>query len=55
VRIGRPIVPADFTGDVRTRTTETTGELSRRMQALLPGDKPHPRVRLLRRWLTSLF
>jgi 1-acyl-sn-glycerol-3-phosphate acyltransferase len=55
VRIGPPIVPADFTGDVRTRTTETTGELSRRMQALLPGDKPHPRVRLLRRWLTSLF
>jgi 1-acyl-sn-glycerol-3-phosphate acyltransferase len=56
LRIGRPINPADFQGETRTRTHAMTERLYGEMRALLPGDKNRgPRVKLLRRWLTKLF
>jgi 1-acyl-sn-glycerol-3-phosphate acyltransferase len=55
VRIGKPIPPADFEGDLRTRTHTMTSRLDREMRALLPGDKQRARVKLLRRWLTKLL
>ncbi|MEO8289144.1 MAG: lysophospholipid acyltransferase family protein [Chloroflexota bacterium] len=55
VQIGKPIDPAQFTGDLRTRLTTFTWHLDGEMRALLPGDTQHPRVKLLNRWLTNLF
>ena len=56
LRIGRPISPADFEGDTRTRMHAMTERLEREMRALLPGDRDRgPRVKLLKRWLTGLF
>jgi 1-acyl-sn-glycerol-3-phosphate acyltransferase len=55
VRIGDPIAPEDFTGDLRTRLHSMTGELDASIRSLLPGDREHSRLRLLERWLTKLF
>ncbi|MDQ3928262.1 MAG: 1-acyl-sn-glycerol-3-phosphate acyltransferase [Chloroflexota bacterium] len=55
MRIGKPIHPEDFTGDLRTRLRDMTAALEAEMRALLPGDTKHPRVKLLRKWLTNLF
>lgn len=55
LRIGDPIPPSDFTGDLRARLHSMTGELDSAMRELLPGDHEHPRLRLLERWLTRLF
>jgi 1-acyl-sn-glycerol-3-phosphate acyltransferase len=55
VRIGEPVRPEEFEGDLRSRTHAITGRLDREMRALLPGDKQHARVKLLRRWLTKLL
>jgi len=56
VRIGRPIEPSQFTGDLRTRMSTLTWALERDMSALLPGEQSRqPRIKLLRRWLTELF
>jgi 1-acyl-sn-glycerol-3-phosphate acyltransferase len=55
VRIGKPIDPAQFTGDLRTRMNTLTWHLDREMRVLLPGDKSHPRLKLLSRWLTELL
>jgi 1-acyl-sn-glycerol-3-phosphate acyltransferase len=55
VRIGKPIPPTDFEGDLRTRTHTMTDRLAREMRPLLPGDKQRSRVKLLRSWLTKLL
>jgi 1-acyl-sn-glycerol-3-phosphate acyltransferase len=55
MRIGKPISPDDFEGDLRTRLRDITSTLDHRMRALLPGDTEHPKVKLLRKWLTNLF
>jgi 1-acyl-sn-glycerol-3-phosphate acyltransferase len=55
MRIGKPISPDDFTGDLRTRLRDMTSTLDGQMRALLPGDIKHPRIKLLRKWLTNLL
>ncbi len=55
VRIGDPIAPQEFTGDLRTRLRSMTAELDASMRSLLPGDSEHARLRLLERWLTKLL
>ncbi len=55
VRIGTPIQPQDFRGDLRASLHAMTATLEASMRSLLPGDHEHPRVRLLERWLTKLF
>lgn len=56
VRIGKPIEPTQFTGDLRTRMSTLTWTLEREMCDLLPGDQDRrPRIKLLKRWLTNLF
>jgi 1-acyl-sn-glycerol-3-phosphate acyltransferase len=55
VRIGKPVPPTAFEGDLRSRTHAMTDRLAVDMQALLPGDKQRARVKLFRRWLTKLF
>ena len=55
LRVGRPIYPGEFQGDLRTRTHAMTARLDREMRALLPGDVDRPRLKLLRQWLTKLF
>jgi 1-acyl-sn-glycerol-3-phosphate acyltransferase len=55
LRIGPPIQPTAFTSDKRTRVRAMTATLDRALRALLPGDDAHPRIKLLRRWLTELF
>ncbi len=55
LRIGDPISPEVFTGDLRARLLSMTSALGDSMRALLPGDYERPRLRLLERWLTRLF
>jgi 1-acyl-sn-glycerol-3-phosphate acyltransferase len=56
VRIGGPIDPAQFTGDMRTRMSGMTSALEHAMRALLPGEQERqPRVKILKRWLTELL
>ena len=55
LRIGKPIVPAEFEGELRPRMHTMTARLDIAMRALLPGDRQRARVKLLRRWLTNLF
>ena len=55
LRIGRPIYPGEFSGDIRTRTRAMTDRLESEMRALLPGDVDRPRWKPLRNWLTKLF
>jgi 1-acyl-sn-glycerol-3-phosphate acyltransferase len=55
VRVGGPIEPTQVTGDLRTRVTTLTEQLAADMRRLLPGDRDHTKVRLLRRWLTNLL
>jgi len=55
LRIGRALRPEAFAGDRRERTRAMTAALTTAMQALLPGDQAHPRVKPLRTWLTNLF
>ena len=55
MRIGRPILPAQFEGDTHTRVRDMTARLDREMRALLPGDRERPRIKLLNKWLTKLF
>ena len=55
VRIGDPIAPGEFAGDLRARLHSMTAELDASMRSLLPGDHERPRLRLLERWLTKLF
>ena len=55
LRIGRPIAPEDFSGDLRTRVRAMTAALDRGMRALLPGDYAHPPVKLLGKRLTELL
>ncbi|HYP21526.1 MAG TPA: lysophospholipid acyltransferase family protein [Chloroflexia bacterium] len=55
VRIGPPIQPHHFTGDLRTRLHSMTASLDAAMRSLLPGDSERPRLRLLERWLTRLL
>ncbi len=55
VRIGDPIAPQEFTGDLRTRLRAMTAKLDASMRSLLPGDYEHSRLRLLERWLTKLL
>ncbi len=55
MRIGEPIFPDEFEGDLRTRTHAMTARLDKEMRALLPGDDQHPRFKPLRAWLTKLF
>jgi len=56
VRIGKPIEPVGYEGNLHTRVRAMTATLAKGMQALLPGDRQkHPRVKLLRNWLTKLL
>jgi long-chain acyl-CoA synthetase len=55
LRIGPPIHPADFAGDLDTRRHAMTAELAVRMQAVLPGEPPYTGPKLLKNWLTHLF
>ncbi len=55
LRIGKPIYPNDFEGDLRTRTHAMTARLDKEMRALLPGDSEQPRFKPLRKFLTNLF
>jgi 1-acyl-sn-glycerol-3-phosphate acyltransferase len=55
VRVGAPISPEDFAGDLRTRLHTMTDALDASLRSLLPGDREHPRLRLLERWLTRLL
>ena len=55
VRIGVPIEPAAFGGDVRSRLRLMGEALDRSLRALLPGDEEHPRSKPLRDWLTNLL
>lgn len=55
MRIGPPIPPDNYTGDLRTRLHTLTDALDAAMRALLPGDHARPRLKLLSRWLTDLF
>jgi 1-acyl-sn-glycerol-3-phosphate acyltransferase len=55
VRVGTPISPEDFAGDLRSRLHAMTDVLDASMRSLLPGDREHPRLRLLERWLTKLL
>ncbi|HEX8218640.1 MAG TPA: lysophospholipid acyltransferase family protein [Chloroflexia bacterium] len=55
VRIGPPIEPQAFAGDLRTKLHAMTASLDASMRSLLPGDSEHPRLRLLERWLTRLL
>ncbi|MBI4672528.1 MAG: 1-acyl-sn-glycerol-3-phosphate acyltransferase [Chloroflexi bacterium] len=55
LRVGKAILPGEFAGDFRTRTRAMTRRLDRELRALLPGDAPPPRVKLLRNFLTKLF
>jgi 1-acyl-sn-glycerol-3-phosphate acyltransferase len=55
LRIGPPINPADFAGDLDTRRHAMTVELAARMQAVLPGEPPYTGPKLLKNWLTHLF
>jgi 1-acyl-sn-glycerol-3-phosphate acyltransferase len=55
MRIGGPIDPANFEGDMRTRIRAMTERLHHNMAALLPGDRDRTKVKLLRKWLTNLF
>ncbi|MDQ6694122.1 MAG: 1-acyl-sn-glycerol-3-phosphate acyltransferase [Chloroflexota bacterium] len=55
VRIGQPVMPTSFNGDTRARMHAMTEQVSTKMQVLLPGDYDHPRIKLLRGWLTHLF
>jgi len=55
LRVGRPIDPNEFVGASHTRVQAMTARLTEELRALLPGDDPMPRVKLLRTWLTNLF
>jgi 1-acyl-sn-glycerol-3-phosphate acyltransferase len=55
ISIGAPIQPQDFTGDLRTKIHALTAGLDASMRSLLPGDREHPRLRLLERLLTRLL
>jgi 1-acyl-sn-glycerol-3-phosphate acyltransferase len=56
VRIGKPIEPVHFNGDLRTKMSTLTWQLQREMCALLPGDTgPEPKVKILNKWLTELL
>jgi 1-acyl-sn-glycerol-3-phosphate acyltransferase len=56
MRIGKPINPVGYEGDLRTRVRAMTATLTSEMQALLPGDEQnHPGVKPLRNWLTKLL
>lgn len=55
VRIGRPIQPSEFDGDMRPRMHTMTARLSSEIKALLPGDHARPRFKPLNRWLTKMF
>jgi 1-acyl-sn-glycerol-3-phosphate acyltransferase len=55
MRVGDPLRPKEFEGDRRDRIRAMTARLQADLQALLPGDGRHPRVKLLRKWLTNLL
>lgn len=55
VRIGQPIPPPESTAGTREKMHTMTHSLDTAMRALLPGDKQHARIKLLRRWLTKLL
>ncbi len=55
LRIGRPLAPTAFSGDLRARIRAQTAALDTALRALLPGDTQRPRFRPLRRRLTELF
>jgi 1-acyl-sn-glycerol-3-phosphate acyltransferase len=55
LRIGKPIAPTEFEGELRPRMHAMTARLESSMRALLPGDRQRARVKLLRRWLTKLL
>lgn len=55
MRIGPPILPSQFEGDIHTRVRDMTARLDHDMRALLPGDRERPRIKLLGKWLTKLF
>lgn len=55
VRVGKPIQPSEFDGDMRSRMHSMTSRLSSEISALLPGDHARPRFKPLNRWLTKMF
>jgi long-chain acyl-CoA synthetase len=55
LRLGPPIHPAAFAGDLDTRRAAMTQQLTTRMRALLPGEPPYRGRKLLQQWLTHLF
>ena len=55
MRIGQPLYPDQFEGDMRTRIRAMTARLDKDMRALLPGDFEQPRFKPLRDCLTKLF
>lgn len=55
MRIGKPISPARFEGDLRTRTHAMTTRLGEELRTLLPGDDQRARYKPSRKWLTKLF
>lgn len=55
VRIGKPIQPSEFEGEMRSRMHAMTARLSSEIKALLPGDHDHPRFKPLNRFLTKMF
>lgn len=59
MRVGRPIYPDQFEGDLRTRMHAMTERLAAELKALIargPRERPErPKLKLLRNWLTYLF
>jgi 1-acyl-sn-glycerol-3-phosphate acyltransferase len=55
MRIGKPIDPARFEGDTRTRMHAMTARLEKELWALLPGDRERARFKPMRKWLTKVF
>jgi 1-acyl-sn-glycerol-3-phosphate acyltransferase len=55
IRIGKALFPGDFQGNTHERMDAMTTRLETEVKALLPGDRSHARVKLLRNWLNGLF
>lgn len=55
LRVGEPLDPAQFSGDLRARTRALTAQLDNAMRVLLPGDPQKPRFKPLRNFLTGLL
>jgi 1-acyl-sn-glycerol-3-phosphate acyltransferase len=55
MRVGEPIYPEQFGGEMRERTHAMTARLEADIRALLPGDTEQARYKLFRERLTKLL